>query len=495
MRLSDLATGIPDWRLTRDADVSDVVYDSRDVSEGSLFVALRGGYTDGHGFVDEAVGSGAGAIMVEQAMPADLPQIVVPDTRAALATVSARFHRQPSTELRVIGITGTDGKTTTSYILDHLLRAAGRTTGMIGTVSVRIADEAVDHETRQTTPESADIQRLLRQMVESGVSDAVLEATSHGLDLHRLDHVQFAIGTVTNITHEHLEHHGTIANYRRAKAKLFERVSEHGGVAVINLDDEGAREMLPYCGGHARVITYSMSQTDADLLAAGIESGTAGSRLSVVSAGATYPVFVPLAGEFNVANALAALGTAVAAGLELDEACSALATTPQIPGRMGTVACGQPFDVIVDYAHTPESLAKVLRLLRRLNPSGRLIAVTGSAGERDIAKRPMQGRVSAELADISIFTNEDPRFEDAESIIHQIASGALEAGAEMGGSVFEIVERRDAIRAAIGLARPGDTILLAGKGHERSIIWNGVKHPWDEATVAREELARAGWEQ
>jgi UDP-N-acetylmuramoyl-L-alanyl-D-glutamate--2,6-diaminopimelate ligase len=493
MRLSDLAPGIPEWSLTGDAEISDVVYDSRDVSDGALFVALRGGYVDGHDFVPNAIEAGAAACMVEEKLPIEVPQLIVPHTRAVLATISARFHRQPSAELRVIGITGTDGKTTTSYILDHLLRASGRTTGMIGTVSVRIADELVDHETRQTTPESADIQRLLRRMVDSGVSDAILEATSHGLDLHRLDHVDFGIGTVSNITHEHLEHHKTIANYRRAKAKLFERVGERGGVAVINLDDEGAREMVPYCGKCARVITYSMADPDADLFASGIESGTSGSRFSVRSTGATYPASLPLVGEFNVANALAALGTAVAAGVELDAACAALASVSQIPGRMSSIACGQPFSVIVDYAHTPESLAKVLRLLRRLNPGGSLIAVSGSAGERDTTKRPMQGRVSAELADISIFTNEDPRFEDAESIIREIAAGARQAGGVEGRSIHCIIERREAIGKAIELARPGDTILLAGKGHERSIIWNGVKQPWDEAAVARDELAKAGW--
>lgn len=493
MRLSELTAGVINWRLLGDAEIGSVVYDSREVRPGSLFIALRGGYADGHDFVGPAISGGATAVMVEESMGVGVPQVVVPDTRAALATVSTRFFRDPSSELCVIGITGTDGKTTTSYIVDHLLRATGRTTGMIGTVSVRIADEVVDHATRQTTPESADIQRLLRQMVDAGVSHAILEATSHGLDLHRLDLVRFDIGVVTNITHEHMEHHGTVENYRRAKARLFERVGERGGVAVINLDDDGARSMVPYSEGCTRVITYSMSNPAADLVAKDAESGMTGSRFAVDTNGTTYPVRLPLVGEFNIANAVAALATAFATGIEVGDACAALETAPQIPGRMVSVSCGQPFDLIVDYAHTPESLTKVLRLLRRLNTTGRLIAVSGSAGERDTTKRPMQGRVSAELADLSIFTSEDPRFEDAETIIAGIAAGAFAAGARDGETVHCVVERREAIRAAIELAQPGDTILLAGKGHERSIIWNGIKHLWDEVAVAREELARAGW--
>jgi UDP-N-acetylmuramoyl-L-alanyl-D-glutamate--2,6-diaminopimelate ligase len=494
-RLAVLVSGQAAWRVIGDKQttVTDLQYDSRLVMPGALFAALRGGYVDGHDYVATAVERGAAAIMVEQEMPVDVPQVVVPDSRADLAVIAARFFGNPSHELRVIGITGTDGKTTTSYIVDHILRSAGRKTGMIGTVSVRIGDETVDHETRQTTPESVDIQRLLRQMVDAGVTDAILEATSHGLDLHRLDHVRFQVGVVTNITQEHLEHHKSIAAYWRAKAKLFERVSDVGGDAVVNLDDAGARSVLPYCGDCRRTLTYSLSDESADLRAEIEESGLDGCTGRLCGLDTTYPFDMPLVGPFNMSNSLAALGTAMAAGVNLDDAVKALRTVPPVPGRMTSVNAGQPFGVIVDYAHTPESLDKVLRLLRSLRPDGRLIVVFGSAGERDPIKRPIQGRVAAKLADVAIITNEDPRFEDAESIIREIAAGAIEAGAVAGESMHCVVERRDAVAMAIDLAQPGDTVLLAGKGHERSIIWNGVKHPWDEATVAYAELAKRGW--
>jgi UDP-N-acetylmuramoyl-L-alanyl-D-glutamate--2,6-diaminopimelate ligase len=443
--------------------------------------------------VPAAVAKGATAVMVERQMPVSVPQIVVPNSRRDLAALAATFYRRPSDLLDVIGITGTDGKTTTSYILDHILRSAGHVTGMVGTVSVRIAEQTVDHETRQTTPESADIQRLLRQMVDAGVSDAIIEATSHGLDLHRLDHVRFAVGVVTNITQEHLEHHKSREAYWRAKARLFERVSDEGGVAVVNSDDEGARSMAEYCTGAGRLIAYSVASQEAKIRATVETSGLHGSSGRIHLDGATYPFELPMIGSFNVSNALAALGAAVAQGVHATSAVESLSTAPPVPGRMALIDQGQPFGVVVDYAHTPESLSKVLQLLRDLRPDGRLIAVYGSAGERDAIKRPIQGRVVAELADISIITNEDPRYEDAESILADIAAGAYAVGGERGKSVFTIVERRDAIRKALELARAGDTVLLAGKGHERSIIWNGVKHPWDEASVAREELAAKGW--
>jgi UDP-N-acetylmuramoyl-L-alanyl-D-glutamate--2,6-diaminopimelate ligase len=493
--LAELAADRTEWRVIGDDQtaITDLQYDSRLVTTGTLFAALRGGYVDGHDFVASALERGAAAIMVEREMPVDIPQLVVPDSRADLAAVAARFFGTPSGDLRVIGITGTDGKTTTSYILDHILRSVGRRTGMVGTVSVRIGGETVDHETRQTTPESVDIQRLLRKMVDAGVTDAILEATSHGLDLHRLDHTRFEIATVTNITQEHLEHHKSIEAYWRAKAKLFERASTIGGDAVVNLDDAGARSVLRYCSGCRRILTYSLSEESADLLAEIVESGLSGSRGLLRTRKTTYPFEIPLVGAYNVSNSLAALGTAMAAGVEPGDAVDALRTVPPVPGRMTAVDAGQPFGVIVDYAHTPESLDKVLRLLRSLRPDGRLIVVFGSAGERDPIKRPIQGRVAAELADIAIITNEDPRFEDAESIISEIAAGAIEGGAVEGEDVHCVVERRDAVALAMDIARPGDTILLAGKGHERSIIWNGIKHPWDEAAVAYDELAKRGW--
>ncbi len=486
-RLSELAVAAGGRLAGPDGDVTGVAYDSRLIEPGDLFAALRGGYFDGHRFAGQARERGAAALLVEEPLASGLPEILVADTRRALAPVAAHFYRQPSHRLQVVGVTGTDGKTTSTTLLESLLRASGRRTGLIGTVSVRIGDRTVDHDTRQTTPESLDIQRYLAQMADAGTKIAILEATSHGLDLHRLDEVRFAAAGVTNITHEHLEHHKTIQAYRRAKAILFERVADHGGIAVINLDDEGAREMLPFAHG-AVVSTYSHTDPSSDLFADDIQLAVGGSSFTLVCEGQRFSVVIPLVGMFNVENALCALGLARALGEDLPSAIAHLRNVPPIPGRMARIERGQPFTVIVDYAHTPESLAKVLSLLRSLNPGGRLICVSGSAGERDTAKRPLQGAVSARLADFSVFTTEDPRFEDADAIIDQIAAGARSAGKTEGRHFARVTDRRQAIDRAIRMAGHGDCVLLAGKGHEHSIIWGHEKRPWDEAAVAGELL-------
>jgi UDP-N-acetylmuramoyl-L-alanyl-D-glutamate--2,6-diaminopimelate ligase len=496
--IAELAAAVPAAEVLGDpaATVSGIAYDSRLVERGALFTALRGADFDGHDYVDDAMRRGAAALVVERRLPSRLPQIVVPNSRAALAAISARFFGHPSAELSVIGITGTDGKTTTSYLVDHILRAAGRATGMIGTVAIRIGQHEAAHTTRQTTPESSEIQRYLRDMAEAGTEWAVVEATSHGLAMHRLDHVRFAIGAVTNITHEHLDYHGSLEAYRRAKAILLERVSETAGTVVVNVDDEGARSILPFARG-AEVVRYSPAgnRSAADIVARDIRSDVGGSRFLLDGGDrGSAEILLPLIGEFNVANALCAAGIALAAGVGLTQVAESLASAPPVPGRMARVDAGQPFSVVVDYAHTPDAMEKVLKLLRGLHPNGRLIVVFGSAGERDREKRPLQGAVAARLADVSIVTSEDPRFEDAQAIIAQIAAGALAAGAKSGSTLFCRTDRREAIGLAVGLARPGDCVLLAGKGHEASIIWGRDKVPWDEASVAMEQLAAAGYE-
>jgi UDP-N-acetylmuramoyl-L-alanyl-D-glutamate--2,6-diaminopimelate ligase len=492
--LTELVAGLPDATIVGDPEtrITDVQYDSRLVIPGSLFAALRGGYVDGHTFIESAIDRGASAVLVDRDLDVPVPAIRVPDSRAALSPLAAEFFRHPSRQLKVVGITGTDGKTTTSFLTDAILSHAGTVTGIIGTVSVKIADRVVQHETRQTTPESLEIQRLLREMTDAGVEFAILEATSHGLAQHRLDDVRFEIGAVTNITHEHLEFHKTIDAYRAAKATLFDRVAESSGFAVINLDDPGARAVLPHAAG-AKLTTYSCVERSADLFASDIEIGVQGTKFQLTYQGQRRAVFSPLIGQFNVENALAAIGISISAGLSIDQAAEGLATAPPIPGRMERVEEGQPFSVIVDYAHTPESLQKLLTLLRQLSPESRIIAVSGSAGERDVPKRALQGGVSARLSDFSIFTNEDPRFEDAETIIEQIAEGAIAAGAKHGEDFLTIVDRADAIAEAVKRARPGDIVLLAGKGHERSIIWNGEKLPWNEPEVAAQALRQAGY--
>ena len=485
-----LAEAVPGARLvgSEDATVTGVVYDSRLVQPGDLFAALRGADFDGHHFARDAEQRGAAALLVESPASTALPQIQAEDSRAALATIAAEYYDHPSLQLGVIGITGTDGKTTTAYLVDHILRSVGTKTGMVGTVAIRIGDREELHPFRQTTPESSDIQQYLRQMVDASAEWAVLEATSHGLAMHRLDHVRFDIAAVTNITREHLDFHGTVENYRRAKATLLERVAADSGVAVVNADDAGSRAIEHFATG-ATIIRYSAAGLDAEVRALDVQSTATGSQF-VLDAGirGLAECTLPLIGEFNIANALCAAAIALAVGVDLEATNAALATAPAVPGRMARVEAGQPFSVIVDYAHTPGAMEKVLTLLRDLHPSGRLIAVFGSAGERDVEKRPLQGAIAARLADFSIITSEDPRFEDPDAIIAQIATGAEAAGAEAGKRLFCRTDRRDAIRLALDLARPGDCVLLAGKGHEASIIRGREKLPWDEAAVARELL-------
>lgn len=494
MSIRDAIVGVPEARVIGPADVmlSGVTYDSRTVQPGDLFAALRGSDFDGHGYIDSAVQRGAAAVLAEEPVDAGVPVIVVNNSRAALAPLSATFYGHPSRDLTMIGLTGTDGKTTTSYLVRHILQHAGIQTGLMGTVGIEIGDGTTHNLPHQTTPESNLVQGYLREMVDRGTSAAVLEATSHGLAMHRLDGTRFTIAGVTNITHEHLEYHGTIENYRRAKAILLERVADEGGVVVLNADDEGARAVSEYAEG-ARIVWYSMEGQQADLAARDVVVDGDGSRFTLCTDAGVLRVSLPMLGEFNVANALCAVGVTMAAGVDVGVAVEALASASGVPGRMNRVVEGQPFNVVVDYAHTPESIGKVLRLLRRLHPDRRLIAVSGSAGERDPFKRPLQGAVMAELADITIVTSEDPRNEDPEKIIREIGDGAREKGAADGESLFEITDRREAIQKAFELAGDGDCVLLAGKGHETSIIWGFEHRPWDEEAVAREELRALGF--
>lgn len=500
-QFQELISGIAPSRVSGDpsAVVLDVCYDSRAARSGSLFVALRGGYTDGHRYLRDARERGAVAALVESWEPevdAFDAAALVSDTRGALPLVSAEFFDRPGNALGIIGITGTDGKTTTSFLVDAMLRAAGFRTGLVGTVAVRVGDEVVEHDTRQTTPESLEVQRLLAKMREAQVQWAVLEATSHGLALHRLDECPFDIGVVTNVTHEHLEFHGTIEEYRRAKARLLERVDGAGGRGyprgvVLNRDDEGARS-IAWAAGSAPVLWYSSRGGPADIRASEIREAPDGNRFHLTLPSGEVEVHLRLIGRFNVDNALAAAGVGHILGLSPDTIARGLESLDGVPGRLRRIDLGQPFTVVVDYAHTPDSLEKVLTLVRHLVP-GKLIAVFGSAGERDRAKRALQGAVSARLADLSIFTSEDPRFEDPDQIIAEIVAGAREAGAIEGRDYLCIEDRGAAVREAINRAEPGDGVVLAGKGHEQCIIYGMDRRPWDEAREAERALRERGY--
>lgn len=467
-------------------EVRALAYDSRAVEPGTLFFAVPGIHVDGHDFAAVAVAAGAIGVVVEREL-ADLPvpQLVVDRTRRALADAADAWFGRPSEQLTVIGVTGTDGKSTVTALTAEMLRWSGRNPGQVGTVFTGIGTSIDPNETRGTTPEALELQELLARMVAAGNDSVVMEATSHGLALGRTRNCRFDIGVVTTVTSEHLELHGTVEAYRAAKARLVEEAP----IAILNADDasfgyfrERARD---------RIITYGI-ETDASLQGLDLEADATGTTFRLASPRWSGTVRVALPGRFNVSNALAALGVGEALGLDLAQAARALNDTAGVPGRMERIEAGQPFSVVVDYAHTADALRKVLEVLRPLT-GGRLITVFGSAGERDPTKRGPMGRVAAELADLVIVTDEDPRLEDPRDINEQIAAGARAAGAVDGEKLWVIDDRRAAIGHAIGLAGKGDVILLAGKGHEASIFHGTEKRPWSDAEAARGALAAAGW--
>ena len=467
-------------------EVRALAYDSRAVVPGTLFFAVPGVHVDGHDFVPQAIAAGAIAVVTERELAnVSVPQLIVGRVRDALADAAAAWYDHPSHKLQVIGVTGTDGKTTTSFLAAAVLRAAGRRPGLIGTVEVGIGDERAPNENRNTTPEALELQALLAQMVEAGNDSVVMEATSHGLAQARTRGVKFDVGVLTNLTSEHLEFHGSWQNYRAAKAMLFQRVP----MSILNADDPSVAYFHAAAAG--RVVTYALDN-EADVRGSTVDARPNGTAFSVRAGDWSGRVDLQLPGSFNVDNALAVMALAQAEGIDLDLAARALGEVRGVPGRMQTVDVGQPFGVVVDYAHTADSLGKVLRVLRPLARQ-RVIAVFGSAGERDPTKRPAMGRTSAELADITIVTDEDPRLEDAGPINQAIAEGARAAGAREGETLFVINDRTAAIRHAIALAYEGDVILLAGKGHEKTIIYGSEGRWWDEQEVARRALRDAGY--
>jgi UDP-N-acetylmuramoyl-L-alanyl-D-glutamate--2,6-diaminopimelate ligase len=467
-------------------EVRGLAYDSRQVEPGTLFFAIPGVHVDGHDFVPQAIERGALALVVERELPSvEVAQLVVERARNALADAADAWFGHPSRSLHVIGVTGTDGKTTTCFLAAAMLRAAGRRPGLIGTVELGIGGERNPNPNRNTTPEALELQALLARMVDAGNDSLVMEATSHGLAQARVRNVAFDVGILTNLTSEHLEFHGSLENYRAAKALLF----EHAPISILNADDPSFAYFRDRAAGV--VTTYGL-EADADVRASAVEASATGTAFDVKADGWAGRVSLRLPGSFNVHNALAVMALARVEGIDLDLAARALGEVPGVPGRMETVDEGQPFGVVVDYAHTADSLGKVLRVLRPLS-TGRLIAVFGSAGERDPTKRPAMGRVSAELADITVVADEDPRLEDPRAINEAIADGARSAGARDGETLVVIDDRTAAIRHAIGLAREGDVILLAGKGHEKTIIYGTEGRPWDEKEVARRALRDAGW--
>jgi UDP-N-acetylmuramoyl-L-alanyl-D-glutamate--2,6-diaminopimelate ligase len=474
-------------------NITSLAYDSRLVQPGGLFIAVPGTHTDGRRYLADAARRGAFAAIGPYIDTAELPlpYIEIDDVHIALANLACAFYDYPATQLSTIGVTGTDGKTTTCNLISTLLDTAEKPNGLMTTATFKLHGQEWENTTRQSTLEALEIQQMLRSMVKSEIQYAVIEATSHGLELQRVRGCAFDIGVVTNITHEHLDFHGTIENYRRAKTRLFEMLdpSRDKGLgtrpfAILNRDDVSYEILKPYC--QVPILDYGLDKS-AMVRAVDIKLHAISTHFRAILPDAEIDIETQLVGQFNVSNCLAAITTAYAIGVSHTDIARGLAGVTGVTGRMERIDVGQPFSVIVDYAHTPDSLEKVLRILRPLT-SGKLLLVFGSAGERDIQKRPIMGQIAAHLADFFVITDEDPREEDREQILREIANGAVIAGKQEGRDFLCITDRKQAIAAAFRLAQAGDTILLAGKGHEQSIIIGREKIPWDDRVVAREQL-------
>ena len=496
MELGELlrAAGVAaDLRGDPSVDVRDLAYDSRRVAEGTLFFCFPGEKTDGHDFAPAAVEAGASALVVERPLELDVPQARVEDARAAMAPVAAAFNGDPTSELTVAGITGTNGKTTTAFLVRHLLESAGRQCGLLGTVRQVVGGEV--EEVERTTPEAIDLQRTFARMLEAGDYACAMEVSSHALVLHRADAIDFAVKVFTNLSQDHLDFHADMEDYFAAKRLLFSAeggaplIELEGGISVVNLDDPYGQRLAGELstGDGGDCITFSAAGGAADLSARGVTFDPSGSRFLCMSPDGQIEVQTPLPGDFNVSNALAALGVAHALGLDLREAAEALASAEQVPGRFESIDEGQLFGVIVDYAHTPDSLENVLGAARRLT-GGRLISVFGCGGDRDREKRPLMGRAGAELSDLAVVTSDNPRSEDPGAIIEQIREGIPESPP---AEVLVDADRRAAIASALGRAEQGDLVVIAGKGHEQGQEFeDGRKIPFDDREVARDELRK-----
>jgi UDP-N-acetylmuramoyl-L-alanyl-D-glutamate--2,6-diaminopimelate ligase len=478
VKLRELIAGSEVEEMAGDdgVEVTSLAYDSRRVGPGTLFFCFPGHDADGHDFAPAAVEAGAAALVVERPLELEVPQARVADARAAMAPVAARFWGDPTAELQVVGITGTNGKTTTAFLVRAILEAGGRSCGLLGTVKQVVG--GVEEEVVRTTPEAIDLQATFRRMLEAGDVACAMEVSSHALALRRADAIHFDVALFTNLTQDHLDFHADMEDYFQAKRMLF---GMRPGAAIVNLDDDYGRRLAAEIED---AVTFSAAGAEADFRAAEVSFDAAGASFLVRGPDGEAEVRTPLPGDFNVANALGAIAAAHSLGIDLGTAASALAGAGRVPGRFEPVDEGQPFAVLVDYAHTPDSLENVLRAARRLT-EGRVISVFGCGGDRDREKRPRMGRIGAELSDLAVVTSDNPRSEDPGAIIDEILAGIASDGVEVEP------DRRAAIALALSRAEPGDTVVIAGKGHEQGQEFEGGrKIPFDDREVAREELRR-----
>jgi len=484
-----------------DIQINGISIDSRTVHPGNLFVAMKGGNTDGHQYIPIAIKNGTVAVVGERDITGlSVPYVRLDNPRRALTWIAAAFYGWPSRKLTVIGVTGTDGKTTTTNLIYKILLAAGFKAGMISTVNAVIGDELLDTGFHVTTPDAHDVQKYLARMEDAGLTHVVLETTSHGWAQHRVDACEFDIGVVTNITHEHLDEHGSFENYRAAKSRLFSSLDitqpkpqGNPRLAVINRDDPKSFDFL---NSFIKVkkINYGL-KGDADVRALNINYTPSGIRFLAQSDDFRVSISTKLVGAFNISNCLAALTASVyGLGIQPEIAAQGIASLDGIPGRMERIDMGQSFTAIVDFAHTPNALKSALEAARGMlgkgtGEKGRVIAVFGSAGLRDRAKRRMMAETSAEQADLTVLTAEDPRTESLAGILEEMAAGARSRGGREGETFWRIPDRGEAIRFALSLARPGDIVLSCGTGHEQSMCFGKTEYLWDDRTAMRAALA------
>jgi len=497
MELSKLLTAISYKEIHGrvDVEIEGLAHDSRQVRPGVLFVAIRGLSADGHDFIPQALERGAVAVVMQDArcMMHVLPLascILVPDSRQALAHLAAAYHGHPARKLKVIGVTGTDGKTTTVELIRSILAAAGHKPGMISTVEALIGDEHYETGLHVTTPDALQVQEYLRRMVEAGTEYAVLEATSHGLAQHRVTACDFDVAVVTNITHEHLDYHKTYEGYREAKAHLFRdlarsfRKPDTPKTSILNADDsslEHLRQIPADCH-----LTYGLERL-ADVTARDIVHTPTATTLTAVTSQGEFMVQTELPGPFNVYNILAAVAVGVSQVVPFEAMQAGIQVVRGVPGRMERIDSGQDFTAIVDFAHTPNALERALETARGLT-DGRVIVVFGCAGLRDVAKRPMMGEIAGKLADQVVITAEDPRTEDLDSIMAQIAAGCERVGRREGEGFWRVGDRGEAIEFAVKMARAGDLVIVTGKGHEQSMCFGTTEYPWDDREAVRKAI-------
>ncbi len=478
-----------------DVEISGIAIDNRAVKPGYLFVAMKGGSVDGHDYIPKAVENGAAVIIGDRDLGRlDVPYIRLEHPRQSLTWLAAAFYNWPARKLTVIGVTGTDGKTTTSNLIYKILVAAGIKAGMISTVNAVIGDEVLDTGFHVTTPDAQDVQAYLAKMVDAGLTHVVLETTSHGWAQHRVDACEFDVAVVTNITHEHMDQHGSYENYRAAKARLFTsleitRKKPQGNprLGIINRDDIKSFDFLDKFI-KVNKMNYGLGE-DANVRAEGIEYSSTGIKCTAVSKDFRVGISSNLVGSYNVSNCLAALTAAIyGLGIDPQVAAQGIAALDGIPGRMENIAMGQNFIAIVDFAHTPNALKVALEAGRKMT-QGRVISIFGSAGLRDKEKRRMMAETSAELADLTVLTAEDPRTESLDGILEEMAEGARSKGGCEGETFWRISDRGEAIKFALRLAKEGDIVLSCGKGHEQSMCFGRTEYLWDDRNAMKAALA------